>query len=72
MTCQPHVCVCVCDYVCVQDDVFENAIVDFFETADTNKDGVLSYDDFCAVSRNHKFECWYVHNAHHHLKLSGS
>lgn len=36
--------------VYMQDDVFEDAIVDFFETADTNKDGVLSYDDFSAVS----------------------
>ena len=58
-----YLCVCVCiimyvcmcnNNMCVQDDVFENAIVDFFETADTNKDGVLSYDDFCAVSRNKK------------------
>ena len=36
----------------LQDDVFEEAIVDFFETADSNKDGVLDYNDFYAVSHN--------------------
>ena len=30
--------------------MFEESIVDFFETADTNKDGVLDYNDFYAVS----------------------
>jgi len=34
----------------VQDDVFEDSIVDFFETADANKDGVLEYNDFYTVS----------------------
>ena len=34
----------------IQDEVFEESIVDFFETADTNKDGVLDYNDFYAVS----------------------
>jgi hypothetical protein len=31
--------------------VFEESIVDFFETADTNKDGVLDYNDFYTVSK---------------------
>ena len=35
---------------CTQDEAFEESIVDFFETADTNKDGVLDYNDFYAVS----------------------
>lgn len=35
----------------MQDDAFEDAIVDFFELADTDKDGVLSYDDFCQASK---------------------
>ena len=30
--------------------MFEDSIVDFFETADGNKDGVLEYDDFYTVS----------------------
>lgn len=34
----------------LQDEVFEESIVDFFETADTNKDGVLDYNDFYMVS----------------------
>ena len=33
-----------------QDEVFEESIVDFFETADTNKDGVVDYNDFYSVS----------------------
>ena len=33
----------------VQDDVFEDSIVDFFEIADANKDGVLEYDELYAV-----------------------
>ena len=34
----------------LQDDVFEDSIVDFFEIADANKDGVLEYDELYAVS----------------------
>ena len=33
----------------LQDDVFEDSIVDFFEIADANKDGVLEYDELYAV-----------------------
>ena len=36
--------------------MFEESIVDFFETADTNKDGVLDYNDFytvCQPSKGH-------------------
>ena len=52
-----HVCTYVltqCEllHLILQDDVFEEAIVDFFETADSNKDGVLDYNDFYAVSHN--------------------
>ena len=32
-----------------QDDVFEDSIVDFFETADVDKDGILEYTDFYSV-----------------------
>ena len=34
----------------LQEDVFEDSIVDFFEIADANKDGVLEYDELYAVS----------------------
>lgn len=33
----------------MQDDVFEDAIVDFFEMADIDKDGILDYSDFYSV-----------------------
>lgn len=35
----------------MQDDVFEDAIVDFFEIADSDKDGVVDYNDFYSVSK---------------------
>ena len=45
--------------------MFEDAIVDFFETADIDKDGVLSYDDYCTVrekfTRSYMYQlCMYV------------
>ncbi len=33
----------------LQDDVFEDSIVDFFETADVDRDGILEYTDFYSV-----------------------
>ena len=41
----------------VQDDVFEDSIVDFFETADANKDGVLEYNDFIHCKLTSKSPC---------------
>ena len=35
----------------IQDDVFEDSIVDFFETADVDRDGILEYTDFYSVRR---------------------
>lgn len=37
-------------FLCVQDDAFEDAIVDFFSIADANMDGVIDYNDFYNVS----------------------
>ena len=34
----------------LEEDVFEDSTVDFFEIADANKDGMLEYDELYAVS----------------------
>ena len=36
--------------IIVQDEVFEDSLVDFFETADTDRDGIIDYEDFYNVS----------------------
>ena len=35
----------------IQEDPFEESIVDFFETADTDKDGVIDINNFYSVRK---------------------
>ena len=49
-----------------QDDAFEDSVVDFFETADTDRDGVIEYEDLYNVSIIiiiiiDLFHCWLLH-----------